>query len=679
MSYDLLIGQVTHLFRSAHTMEQLLLRANARTQRGDAVLPPPVAHGSPTGAESRSSAVRFIDPFGTSMHIPAQPWQLLSSFVKQLQAYIPPHLQEWTQIGLLPTTDASIASAAASPFSPPLPDSSPAAAAASHAAATSSSVASAVPSSSLRSADSVRSLTPSLLHMTLAHARLASAPASSPVISGDAIDLTETASPLSAAAAANEVHSADGTQLALVAYGTLTVLLRRAGASASVHSSSATPSSHSIKLPVFGLDLLSDVLTRVQAHAAARLDFDLQHARCDLFQIEKSFTLPLHMLSSRESGGADGAIPVSPQQSVFSAQLAHPDRVLLVEVMSSPAATAAASGASVGEPPMKLSVRTLTGRMFDVSVRSASDSVLELKERIATLEGLPVPQQMLMFEQVELLDSDSLSSHGLREGDTIQLLLRLREAALSPSRGGFRLECGRAGLNPLSSDSFAATRGLSALMRWTVPPLSKLRGLPVATVASLLLHTRRLLSDTYTAVHAQEIYGHSSRGKAWINETALEAECSTGARGGTDGEAGDLLDPVAAAASSSSVKRGVLKRRVHSLIDDEEDANGETSAAHGSVIALDQEEDEEGGGEEGEVAAIAQSIDLTQTLEDVSVNEDEVQLLEDSSSPAAAGLAQQAPAQRRRMHEPQANDTGTAAGAAVVVIKDDSPPPLEHA
>jgi hypothetical protein len=677
MSYDLLIGQVTHLFRSAHTMEQLLLPASARTLRGGAASPPTAAHGSPNGGESSSSGVRFIDPFGTSMRIPAQPWQLVSSFVNQLQAYIPPHLQEWTQIGLLPTTDASIANASQSALSQPQ-SSSLAAAAASRAAAASSSIAAAVPSSSLRSADSVRSLTPCLLHMTLAHAMLASIPTSSPVISEDAIDLTETSSPLSAAAATNEVPSADGPQLSLVAYGTLTILLRRAGASASVPSSSAALSSHTIKLTVFGLDLLSDVLARVQAHAAERLNFDLQHARFDLFQIEKSFTLPLHVLSSRESGGAGGATPLSPQQSVFSAQLAHPDRVLLVEVLPSPSTTAAASGASVGEPPLRLSVRTLTGRMFDVSVRSARDSVLELKERIAALEGLPVAQQMLMFEQVELLDSDSLSSHGLLEGATIQLLLRLREAALSPSRGGFRLECGRAGLNPLSSESLVATRGLSALMRWTVPPLSKLRGLPAATVASLLLHTRRLLSDTYTAVHAQEIYGHSSRGKAWINETALEAECAASVRRATDGEDGNLLDTAAASVSGSrSNKRGVLKRRVHSLIDDEDDAPVDTSAADGSVIALD--DDEEGDGDEGAVAAIAQSIDLTQTLEDVSVNEDEVQLLEDSSRHVSAGLAQQAPAQRRRMHELQDNTSAIAASAATVTIKDDSPPPLEHA
>lgn len=71
LNYDLMLGHVTHLFRSTLQIERRL-QAESSTPIGN--------------------PFTFIDTFGTPIQITAPPWQLISGALLRLQAYIPQHV-----------------------------------------------------------------------------------------------------------------------------------------------------------------------------------------------------------------------------------------------------------------------------------------------------------------------------------------------------------------------------------------------------------------------------------------------------------------------------------------------------------------------------------------------------------------------------------------------------------
>ena len=537
MSYDLLLGHAAHLFRAAHSLD----RALTMRARRDASL----------GA----TPLCFIDAFGTRLSIRMAPWCRVSEAVSQLnQSYIPAHLRAWSQIGLLPPPPLVI---------PPPPSAKPelmdltaedddaGPAADDERKDASNALGSSVVQP--HSADRVQTLSTAMLHRTLVHAQLV-----------EPLDLAAGA----ASSAASASNNADCPSLC--AFGNLTVLLRYAPlpSTAASTSAAATPSSsasappstvrtHTLTLQVFGLDPLSLILRRVTEHA--RTHFDWRLGSTKLYALQRSFSLPLVHLSSVECGGsAAGATLLSDQQSLYAAGLTSPEMLLLVEVDS-----AAFPPASV----VSLTIKTLTGRQIRVDLAScpAATTVGDLKAILARKEALPASQQRLLCEGVSLDDpARSLESYGIKSDSTLQLLLQLRS-----NTSGFNLSAGRPGLHPLSCDSREVALTLSQLMAWSLPPANKQRGMSSAALMSLLLHTRHLLSTIYAAVLSQVLHGHSSRGKAWIDEAALQAECDQQSKAEPED-----LEPEATVADDDTEQAGdsTKKRGVSFLVcDDEED------------------------------------------------------------------------------------------------------------
>lgn len=71
-------------------------------------------------------------------------------------------------------------------------------------------------------------------------------------------------------------------------------------------------------------------------------------------------------------------------------------------------------------------IRILTGKLLTVEL-PCSAKVIELKERVHTLEGLPPAQQKLVLDGVELADEATLDSYHLSMHTTLQLMIAIPE------------------------------------------------------------------------------------------------------------------------------------------------------------------------------------------------------------------------------------------------------------
>ena len=77
---------------------------------------------------------------------------------------------------------------------------------------------------------------------------------------------------------------------------------------------------------------------------------------------------------------------------------------------------------------MQLFLKTLTGRTTTVNAEP-TDTVADLKQRLADKEGVPPTDQRLVFAGKALEDSRALSDYNIRKESTIYMLLRLRGGA----------------------------------------------------------------------------------------------------------------------------------------------------------------------------------------------------------------------------------------------------------
>ena len=75
--------------------------------------------------------------------------------------------------------------------------------------------------------------------------------------------------------------------------------------------------------------------------------------------------------------------------------------------------------------PMQITVRTLTAKRLIISI-FPTDLVEQLKAAIQDTEGFPPDQQRLIFANTVMEDGHSLASYGVRNDDTVHLVLRLR-------------------------------------------------------------------------------------------------------------------------------------------------------------------------------------------------------------------------------------------------------------
>lgn len=74
---------------------------------------------------------------------------------------------------------------------------------------------------------------------------------------------------------------------------------------------------------------------------------------------------------------------------------------------------------------MELYIETLTGTCFELRVLPF-EAVISVKAKIQRLEGIPVAQQHLIWNNVELEDEHCLHDYGIAEGCTLKLVLAMR-------------------------------------------------------------------------------------------------------------------------------------------------------------------------------------------------------------------------------------------------------------
>ncbi|XP_043912294.1 AN1-type zinc finger protein 4 [Protopterus annectens] len=82
---------------------------------------------------------------------------------------------------------------------------------------------------------------------------------------------------------------------------------------------------------------------------------------------------------------------------------------------------------------MELFIETLTGTSFELRV-SPFDTIISVKVKIQRLEGIPVTQQHLIWNNTELEDDYCLNDYSISEGCTLKLVLAMRGGPINTKR-----------------------------------------------------------------------------------------------------------------------------------------------------------------------------------------------------------------------------------------------------
>uniref|UniRef100_UPI00398EC2C5 AN1-type zinc finger protein 4 isoform X1 n=1 Tax=Pristiophorus japonicus TaxID=55135 RepID=UPI00398EC2C5 len=82
---------------------------------------------------------------------------------------------------------------------------------------------------------------------------------------------------------------------------------------------------------------------------------------------------------------------------------------------------------------MELFIETLTGTCFELRV-SPFETVISVKAKIQRLEGIPVAQQHLIWNNLELEDEYCLHDYNISEGCTLKLVLAMRGGPINTRR-----------------------------------------------------------------------------------------------------------------------------------------------------------------------------------------------------------------------------------------------------
>lgn len=72
-----------------------------------------------------------------------------------------------------------------------------------------------------------------------------------------------------------------------------------------------------------------------------------------------------------------------------------------------------------------LYIKTLTNKTIIIEYNS-NDSILNVKEKIAQKEGIPIDGQRLIFAGVQLIDSNYMSTYNIQNNAILHLVLRIK-------------------------------------------------------------------------------------------------------------------------------------------------------------------------------------------------------------------------------------------------------------
>ena len=78
-------------------------------------------------------------------------------------------------------------------------------------------------------------------------------------------------------------------------------------------------------------------------------------------------------------------------------------------------------------PPLlpQIKVKTLTGKEIEIDIES-DDTISRIKERVEEKEGIPPPQQRLIFGGKQMADDKHASEYNIEGGSVLHLVLALR-------------------------------------------------------------------------------------------------------------------------------------------------------------------------------------------------------------------------------------------------------------
>lgn len=106
-----------------------------------------------------------------------------------------------------------------------------------------------------------------------------------------------------------------------------------------------------------------------------------------------------------------------------SRSTAFASALLLAFLATSVPATTASASAVVQQEALSVNVYTITGIQIPVTGLTSASTVLDLKEALQDLEGVPVCAQLLVYQGVKMLDERTLGSYGITDGATIHLVM----------------------------------------------------------------------------------------------------------------------------------------------------------------------------------------------------------------------------------------------------------------
>eukprot|EP00308_Calcidiscus_leptoporus_P003341 CAMPEP_0119362214 /NCGR_PEP_ID=MMETSP1334-20130426/9337_1 /TAXON_ID=127549 /ORGANISM="Calcidiscus leptoporus, Strain RCC1130" /LENGTH=97 /DNA_ID=CAMNT_0007377395 /DNA_START=96 /DNA_END=389 /DNA_ORIENTATION=+ len=74
---------------------------------------------------------------------------------------------------------------------------------------------------------------------------------------------------------------------------------------------------------------------------------------------------------------------------------------------------------------MQVKVKTLTGKEIEIDIET-DDTIARIKERVEEKEGIPPPQQRLIFGGKQMTDDKKASEYNIEGGSVLHLVLALR-------------------------------------------------------------------------------------------------------------------------------------------------------------------------------------------------------------------------------------------------------------